>query len=145
MGRRRDLAVVSAGQPPPYDEVDPFDLPEWLGVSEVTWEADRGLATGHRVAGALTAPGQESVPCDLLAVDDAYPAPIAADPVRVRAHQLWRHGEVLVASDAGDLLLVVPGSRLDTETVLEAIGRLARAVGAPAGTYAVRLRVGDGG
>ena len=129
--------------PPSYDEVDPFDLPEWLGECEVTWEADRGLGSGHRVAGTLTAAGREPMPCDLLAVDDAYPAPVAADPVRVRAHQVWRHGEVLVASDAGHLLLVVPGSRLDTETALEAVGRLARAVGAPAGTYAVRLRVGD--
>ena len=134
--------MVSAGEPTPYDEVDPFDLPEWLGECEVTWEADRGLASGHRVAGVLSAPGREPMPCDLLAIDDAYPAPVAADPIRVRAHQLWRHGEVLVASDAGHLLLALPGSRLDTETVLEAIGRLARAVGARPGSYAVRLRVG---
>jgi hypothetical protein len=133
---------VSAGEPPSYDEVDPFDLPEWLGECEVTWEADRGLASGHRVAGALSAPGQEPVPCDLLAVDDAYPAPVAADPVRARAHQVWRHGEVLVATDAGHLLLAVPGSRLDTDIVLEAVGRFGRAVGARPGTYAVRLRVG---
>jgi hypothetical protein len=136
---------VTSGDPPSYDEVDPFDLPEWLGECEVTWQSDRDLATGHRVAGALFAPGHEPVPCDLLAVDDAYPAPVAADPLRVRAHQLWQHGEVLCASDTGYLLLVVPGSRLDTETVLEAIGRLARAVGARPGTYAVRLRVGGEG
>ena len=132
---------MSAGEPPSYDEVDPFDLPAWLGECEVTWEADRGLAQGHRVAGLLTAPGKDPVPCDLLAVDDAYPAPVAADPVRVRAHQVWRHGEVLVTSHGGRLLLTVPGSRLDTETVLQAIRRLARAVGARPGTYAVRLRV----
>jgi len=135
---------VSAGTPPSYDEVDPFDLPEWLGECEVTREADHGLTSGHRVAGTLTAPGREPVPCDLLAVDDAYPSPVAADPVRVRAHQLWRHGEVLVVSEAGHLLLAVPGSRLETETVIEAVGRLARAVGARPGTYAVRLRVGGG-
>jgi hypothetical protein len=135
---------VSGGAPPAYDEVDAFDLPEWLGECEVTWEADRGLTSGHRVAGALTAPEREPVPCDLLAVDDAYPSPVAADAVRVRAHQLWRHGEVLVVSEAGHLLLAVPGSRLETETVIEAVGRLARAVGARPGTYAVRLRVGGG-
>ncbi len=132
---------MSVGEPPSYDEVDPFDLPEWLGECEVTWEADRGLATGHRVAGALRASGREAVPCDLLAVDDAYPAPVAADRVRARAHQVWRHGEVLVATDAGHLLLAVPGSRLDTDIVLAAVGRFARAVGARPGTYAVRLRV----
>jgi hypothetical protein len=135
---------VTAGEPPSYDEVDPFDLPEWLGECEVTWEAARGLDTGHRVAGLLSAAGQDPLPCDLLALDDAYPAPVAADAVRVRAHQVWRHGEVLVVSDDGHLLLAVPGSRLDTQTVLEAVGRLARAVGARPGTYAVRLRV-DGG
>jgi 2-polyprenyl-6-methoxyphenol hydroxylase-like FAD-dependent oxidoreductase len=132
---------VTAGDPPSYDEVDPFDLPEWLGEAEVTWESGSGLASGHRVEGWLTALGQEPVPCDLLAVDDAYPAPVAADPVRVRAHQLWRHGEVLVVSDAGHLLLALPGSGLDIEGVIEAVRRLARAVGARPGSYAVRLRV----
>ena len=128
-------------QPPSYDEVDPFDLPAWLGECQVTWEATTALSSGHRVDGALSATGHESVACDLLAVDDAYPAPVAADPVRVRAHQMWRHGEVLVASDAGHLLLAVPGSRLDIQAVLDAVGRLARAVGARPGTYAVRLPV----
>ena len=46
-------------QPPSYHEADPFDLPDWLGESPVTWEAERGLATGHRVAGALRADGHE--------------------------------------------------------------------------------------
>jgi hypothetical protein len=129
-------------EPPSYDEVDPFDLPEWLGEGEVTWEASHGLSTGHRVEGSLTGAGREPLPCDLLAVDDAYPEPIAADGVRVRAHQMWRYGEVLVAADGERLLLVVPGSRLDTDLALEAVGRLARAVGALPGSYAVRLRVG---
>jgi hypothetical protein len=133
---------VSAYRDASYGETDPFDLPEWLGQSEVTWEAERGLGAGHRVAGSLTASGQEAVPCDLLAVDEAYPEPAATDAVRVRAHQLWRHGEVLVAGEGDRLVLLVPGSRLHTETVLEAVGRLARAANAPAGSYAVRLRVG---
>ena len=88
-----------------------------------------------------TAAGHDPLPCDLLAVDDAYPEPVAADEIRVRAHQVWRHGEVLLASDDGRVLLVVPGSRVAPETVLEAVARLARAVGAPAGSYAVRLKV----
>jgi hypothetical protein len=134
---------VSPHAAPSYEETDPFDLPEWLGECDVTWESERGLATGHRVAGALTAPGHEPVPCDLLAVDDAYPEPVAADPVRVRAHQVWRHGEVLVASDDMRMLLVIPGSRLDIETVLEAIRRFANAVGARPGSYALHVRVGS--
>ena len=91
----------------------------------MTWQAERGLATGHRVVGALTPTGVTRLPCDLLAVDDAYPEPVADDRLRVRGHQLWRHGEVLVAVRPADgrlLLLVVPGSRIDTETALEARG-----------------------
>ena len=126
---------------PTYAEVDPFDLPEWLGECHVTWDAERGLLTGHRVIGALAAEGHDPLPCDLLAVDDAYPEPVAADAIRVRAHQVWQHGEVMVAEDHGHLLLVVPGSRVDTETALDAIARLARAVGAASGSYAVRLEV----
>ncbi|HET8665103.1 MAG TPA: hypothetical protein VFM08_12365 [Nocardioides sp.] len=129
---------------PTYAEVDPFDLPEWLGESEVTWESERPFTADHRVTGQLTSDGHESMPCDLLAVDDAYPVPVAADETRMRAHQVWSHGEVLLASEGDRLLLVVPGSRLDTETVLTAVGRLARAVGARDGDYAVRLRVGNG-
>lgn len=129
-------------EPPSYDEVDPFELPEWLGQGEVTWNAERGLATGHRVAGILRAEEGSFVSCDLLAIDDAYPEPVASDTVRVRAHQTWKHGEVLVVSDGDRVVLAVPGSRVDAETVLEAVGRLARAVGAPPGSYAVRLRVG---
>lgn len=129
-------------QTPSYAEVDPFTLPEWLGESEVTWESERPLSSDHRVTGALAAAGHDPLPCDLLAVDDAYPEPVAADEIRVRAHQVWRHGEVLLATDDGRVLMVVPGARVAPETVLEAVARLARAVGAPSGSYAVRLKVG---
>jgi hypothetical protein len=131
-------------EPSSYDEVDPFELPEWLSLREVTWNAERGLATGHRVAGSLGAEGCVPVPCDLLAIDDAYPEPVASDSVRVRAHQAWQHGEVLIVSDGDRMVLAVPGSQLAAEIALEAVGRLALAVGAPAGSYAVRLRVGSG-
>jgi len=133
--------VTPPHAPPSYDEADPFDLPAWLGECEVTWESERGLATGHRVAGRLSAAGHEPIGCDLLAVDDAYPEPVAADGLRVRTHQVWRHGEVLVATEGPRLLLAVPGSRIDTEAALQAIGRLAKAVGARPGSYAVRLRL----
>jgi hypothetical protein len=66
---------------------------------------------------------------------------VATDAIRVRAHQVWQHGEVMIAEDHERMLLVVPGSRVDTETALDAIARLARAVGAASGSYAVRLEV----
>lgn len=126
---------------PSYDEIDAFDLPDWLGETDVTWASERGLGTGHRVSGWLTADRHEPLPCDLLAVDDAYPEPVMADPVRVRAHQYWQHGEVLLVRDGDRIVLAVPGIRLDPDGVLQAVGRLARAVGAREGAYAVRLRV----
>jgi hypothetical protein len=129
--------------PPSYDEVDAFDLAEWLGESEVTWSSERGPVSGHRLAGCLAGEGHEPVACDVLAVDDAYPQPVVADAVRVRAHQLWRHGEVLIVGDGDRVVLAVPGTRPDAETVLEAVGRLARAVGARDGAYAVLFRVAD--
>ena len=33
-------------------ELDPFDLPDWVGEGEVTWSSADGL-TGHLVPGTL--------------------------------------------------------------------------------------------
>lgn len=129
--------------PPSLVDVDPFDLPEWLGTSDVVWRADSGLRTGHLVRGRLTGEGHEDLVCDLLAVDEAYPAPVCDDMSRLRVHQAWRHDQVVVALHDDRLSLAVPGSRLGSEDVLDAIGRLAGAVGAHAERYAVLLRIGE--
>jgi len=123
--------------------VDPFDLPDWLGVAEVTWAASAGLRTGPAVPGELTAAGHSPVACDLLAVDQAYPTPIAADEVRTRAHQAWRNGEVHLVRCDDRLALAVPGTFFTADLVLDALSRLAKAVGASAARYAVLLRIGD--
>lgn len=125
--------------------VDPFDLPDWIGVSDVTWAALAGLRTGHRVVGQLTAADLEPVALDLLAVDEAYPAPVAPDDVRLAAHQAWRHGQVHLVEDDGRLALAVPGTAFSADLALEAVGRLAKAVGAPAARFSVQLRIGDMG
>ena len=78
-------------------DVDPFDLPDWLGEGEVTWTPDCGIHDSHLVGGSLTG-GGESLACALLAVDEAYPKPVADDELRHQAHQAWRHGQVLPAS-----------------------------------------------
>ena len=52
---------MSAAEPgaPLLVEVDPFDLPEWLGESDVVWSGGSGLRTAHLVEGALSGgPGQ---------------------------------------------------------------------------------------
>lgn len=125
--------------------VDPFDLPEWLGVAEVTWSARAGLRTGYAVPGDLHAAGQETLACDLLGIDEAYPVPIAADQVRRLAHQAWRNGEVHLVRREGRLALAVPGTSFTADLVLDAFARLARAVGASADRYTVLIRIGDTG
>ena len=35
------------------NDVDPFDLPDWLGEGAVTWAAETGVRDGHLVPGAL--------------------------------------------------------------------------------------------
>ena len=121
-------------------DVDPFDLPDWLGDGEVTWAADGGLRGGHHVRGTLRGPGH-ALPCDLLAVDEAYPAPVADDAARLRTHQAWRHGQVQLASYDDRLTLLAPGREFSAEGVLDVLGRLAKAVGAPPSRYAVLLRL----
>lgn len=129
--------------PESISDVDPFDLPEWLGSApQVVWTPEHGLSLGPLVAGELGA-GAATLPCDLLAVDEAYPEPVAGDAIRTGAHQAWRHGQVLLITAGGRLTLVVPGQRPDPGVVLEALGRLARAVAADPKHYAALLRVSE--
>lgn len=128
-------------------EVDPFDLPEWLGEVDVVWSPDRGLATGHLVPGVLTSPqeGVEHVPCDLLAVDEAYPFPVTEPDLRRRAHQVWQHGQVLLTAHQERLTLAVPGTSFTADRTLECLRRLALAVGAADERYSALLRIGGPG
>ena len=128
----------------PIVDVDPFDLPDWLGTAQVVWHADQGLRTGHLVAGRLVA-GNDALACDLLAVDEAYPAPVTDDDSRHRAHQAWRHGQVLLGQYADRLTIAVPGTRFDAELVLDSLSRLARAVGGSPENMAALLRIGSAG
>ncbi|HEY0949381.1 hypothetical protein [Nocardioides sp.] len=125
-----------------FETVDPFDLPDWLGVSDVTWSAASGVRRGHAVSGLLTGEGHEPIPCDLLAVDPAYPAAVAPEDVRHDAHQAWRYGQVLLVRRDARLTLAVPGTGFTADLVLEAVGRLALAVGASVERYSVLLRIG---
>ncbi len=125
------------------DDLDPFDLPAWLGEGDVTWVPQGSVAGSSLVRGRLT-DGEQSLPCDLLAVDEAYPSPVAGDGVRRKTHQAWRHGQVHLVDHDGRPTLAVPGRDFTAETVLDAVERLARAVGAAPEHYAVLLRLGAG-
>ncbi|WP_426244574.1 hypothetical protein [Nocardioides sp. LHG3406-4] len=131
--------------PPPIVLVDPFDLPDWLGTGEVTWSADAGLRTGHHVRGILTSPDDDHHPlaCDLLAVDEAYPAPVTCDRSRAAAHQAWQHGQVLIGRYDDRLVLAVPGTAFGADLVLDTVSRLAKAVGAAPERFAAHLRIGS--
>ena len=126
----------------PITLVDPFDLPEWLGEEDVVWSTGSGLRRGHSVTGTLTGDGHDPVACDLLAVDEAYPVPVADERIRHDAHQAWRHGQVLVVEVEGRMTLAVPGTGFTADLVLDAMSRLAKAVGASPDHYAVLLRIG---
>jgi hypothetical protein len=125
------------------DVLDPFDLPAWLGVARVTWEPEGPIAGGALVRGRLT-DGEQDIACDLLAVDEAYPAPVAPDDCRRQSHLAWRHGQVHLVEREGRPTLAVPGRDFTADTVLDAVGRLAKAVGAAVDRYAVLLRLGEG-
>lgn len=122
--------------------LDPFDLPDWLGDQDVVWTSVSGLRSGPTVTGELSTANGQSLACDLLAVDAAYPASVASEEVRHAAHQAWQYGEVHLVDAAGRPTLAVPGTGFDADRVLDAVGRLARAVGASARRYAVQLRIG---
>ena len=124
-------------------DLDPFDLPEWLGGGEVTWTPVTGVRSAALVRGELSGGDGETLACNLLAVDEAYPQPVVDEELRTRAHQAWQHGQVLTQDATGDLTLLVPGTRFTADTVLDVLGRLAKAVGARPERFAAHLRLGQ--
>jgi hypothetical protein len=121
-------------------EVDPFDLPEWLGEGEVTWRAGSSIRGSHRVEGDLFGRGS-TLPCDLLAADLAYPQPVVPEEWRRAVHEQWRLGQVLLVELDGRLTLAVPGTDFTADGVLEALGRLAKAVGVKPTRFVAALRL----
>jgi len=126
---------------PAVTAVDPFDLPDWIGEEVVTWQAVSSLSGGHLVTGSLQGMASQEHDCDVLACDLAYPVPVLNEAWRHDAHQAWTLGEVLVVSYNRRLTLVVPGTSVTAEPVLEAVRRLARAVGARPDRFTVALRL----
>jgi hypothetical protein len=127
-------------QAPTVAEVDAFDLPEWLGESEVTWRAESSIRGTHHLTGDLLG-GADPQPCDLLAADIAYPQPVLDGGWRRAAHQQWTHGQVLLVEYDGRLTLVVPGTEFTADRVLESLARLAKAVGVKPARFVAALRL----
>jgi len=108
--------------------VDAFDLPDWLGTSELTWTAETSVRGQYQVGGRLNA-RDDSLDCDLLAADQAFPQPVLDEEWRRAAHQSWAHGEVLLLQYDDRLTLAVPGTEFTADRVLETLTRLAKAIG----------------
>ena len=120
--------------------VDPFELPDWVGTERVSWVARSSVRGASHVRGCLAA-GDEEIGCDLLAADVAYPQPLLAEAWRRQAHQAWEYGQVLLVSCDGRLTLAVPGTAYSADGALEAVGRLAKAVGVEPDRFVVCLRL----
>ena len=124
------------------EPVDPFDLPDWLGISQVRWTALSTVRGASRVTGRLAAqPGEERLDCDLLAADVAYPEPLLDEGWRRQVHQAWEFGQVMLVGYGGRLTVAVPGTSYSADGVLECVSRLARALGAEPERYSVCLRL----
>jgi hypothetical protein len=121
------------------EPVDAFELPDWLGEHEVVWTTERTVGT-PLVPGHLEA-AEQSMPCDLLACDRAYPEPVLPEQWRREAHSAWALGQVLLVEADDRLTLVVPGVDVSVDTTLEALRRLARAVGVRPDRYAALIRL----
>ena len=91
--------------------LDAFYLPDWLGEGEVIWTSDDSTRSGSSVAGCLAGPGDQQHPCDLLAVDLAYPAPVVDDKTSTAAHQAWMHGQVLLLDRDGRAVEIPRGPK----------------------------------
>jgi hypothetical protein len=85
--------------------------------------------------------GQRSHPLDLLAVDAAYPLAVCSSQQRHDAHQAWYFGEVLLLETAGRVAAAVPAVSFDPNLAVDAIRRVAKALGAPSGNFTVSLRL----
>jgi hypothetical protein len=124
--------------------VDAFDLPEWLGTTEVTWTAGSSVHGGHHVVGELCGElpdGRQRLGCDLLAGDQAYPVPVLPDTWRTQVHQAWTYGQVLLLRYDGRLTVTVPGTEFTADRVLEVVARLAKAVGVAPERFVAALRL----
>ena len=111
----------------------------------MVWTPEGGIHDRHLVTGALGAGDPRTgtpCPAHLLAVDEAYPEPVADDDLRHMAHQAWRYGEVLLVTLDDRMTLAVPGTSFTADLVLDALARFAKAVGAEPESFSVLLRLG---
>jgi hypothetical protein len=133
----------------PAQEVDPFELPDWLGEEQVLWQATGEREHTATVPGRLSAlrgsegnaDAPEPLTLDLLAVDVAWPKPVCDQDTRHLAHESWHYDQVALLDRGGRVTLGVPGTEFTSDLVCEAVRRFSKAVGAEAHHFLVQLRL----
>ncbi|MGH3315044.1 MAG: hypothetical protein ACRDO0_02770 [Nocardioidaceae bacterium] len=129
----------------PPVEVDPFELPDWLGQEQVLWQATDergGRETTGTIHGMLRPlHGDEELSLDLLGVDVAWPKPVCDEESRHLAHEAWHYGQVILLDVEGRVTLGVPCTTFSTDLVCEAVRRFSKAVGAEPSRFLVQLRL----
>lgn len=140
----------------PVQEVDPFELPDWLGSEQVLWHATderddsevfgglgnlASLATVHGEVRPLREDGPDPLVLDLLGVDVAWPKPVCDEDSRHQAHEAWHYGQVALLDRAGRVTLGVPCTEFSSDLVCEAVRRFSKAVGAEPAHFLVQLRL----
>jgi hypothetical protein len=118
---------------------DAFDLPDWLGTTNVVWRADSSFVDSALVRGQLQASTERRQQLDLLAVDAAYPRLVCPESERALVHQAWHYGELTLLDVDARLSAAVPGTEFDPNLMCEALRRLAKAVGAPPHHFTVAV------
>lgn len=120
------------------EEFDAFDLPDWIGIEDVTWHAESALSATPHVRGVLASASAEQQ-FDLLAVDAAFPQVVCPADQRRLVHRSWEHGQVDLVRIEGRVAAAAPATRFDPNIACEAIRRVAKAVGSTPARFTVIL------
>lgn len=126
---------------PAVAPLDPLDLPDWLGEQQVTWVGDTSLDGRPLVHGCFRDGADRSLAADVLAGDLAYPVAVLGEGWRHDAHQAWALDQVFVVSYQERLALVVPGTTVTSEVLLEAVRRFSKAVGSRPDRFSVTVHL----
>ena len=121
--------------------VDAFDLPDWLGTSEVAWTARSSVRGAARVEGV---PERRGGGAGVRPAGRRPGLPGAAARGRLATSRRTRRGRTarsLLVEYDGRLTLAVPGTAYSADGALETVGRLAKAVGVAPGRFVVTLRL----
>ena len=127
-----DEVVAAVTALPTLDrDVDPFDLPEWLGEAEVDLDAD-ARRTPRAPRARARSPAPATTTCPATCWPSTTPTRSRWPTTTSAPAPTWPGGTARSCwCECEDrLTLAVPGTSFTADLCLDAIGRLAKAVGA---------------